>query len=106
MPSAETWDVVLDRLESDLAQVEGRLLEQHPPSLAALTAAQLGTWVPPSGLGPLPDRLIGRARDLAAAQARVAERLDALRLATVQTITALRAVPATRHTPEFVDVEG
>lgn len=97
---------MLDRLEADLAAVERGLREQHPPTEAAVRAAQLGTWVPPRGLGPLPEHLIERARDLAAAQARVAERLDAVRLTIGQHLGALRALPTAPPTPVFVDLQG
>lgn len=104
---ADIWDTVLDRLEADLAAVERGLGEQHPPSEAAVMAAQLGTWVPPRGLGPLPAHLLGRARALAAAQARVAERVDAVRITAGHHLTALRSVPGLPGQPAmFVDVEG
>ncbi|WP_156023149.1 hypothetical protein [Terracoccus sp. 273MFTsu3.1] len=104
---ADRWDTVLDRLEADLAAVERGLGESHPPTEAAVMAAQLGTWVPPRGLGPLPDHLIDRARALAATQARVAERVDALRITVGHHLTALRALPSTPpQAPRFVDVEG
>ncbi len=103
---AESWEAVLDRLEADLGAVE-RSLEERTPTESEVAAAQLRTWVPPRGLGPLPDRLIERARALAAAQARVAERLDLLRTATSHHLTALRALPPTpERTPVFVDVRG
>ncbi|WP_083707261.1 hypothetical protein [Intrasporangium flavum] len=103
---AESWDAVLDRLETDLAAVE-RSLAERAPTESDVEAAQLRTWVPPRGLGPLPDRLIDRARELAAAQARVAERLDLLHTATAHQLSALRSLPATPpRTPVFVDVRG
>jgi hypothetical protein len=70
-------------------------------------AAQLGTWVPPRGLGPLPDHLVARAQALAATQARVAERVDALRITVGHHLTALRALPSPPpQAAVFVDVEG
>ena len=105
-PLAESWDAVLDRLEADLAAVE-RSLAERAPTESDVAAAQLRTWVPPRGLGPLPERLIDRARELADAQARVAERLDLLHTATAHQLTALRALPPTpQRTPVFVDVQS
>ena len=105
-PLADSWDAVLDRLEADLAAVE-RSLAERAPTESDVASAQLRTWVPPRGLGPLPDRLIDRARELAAAQARVAERLDLLHTATAHQLTALRALPPTPpRTPVFVDVRS
>ncbi len=103
---AESWDAVLDRLEADLAAVE-RSLAERAPTESDVASAQLRTWVPPRGLGPLPERLIVRARELADAQARVAERLDLLHTATAHQLTALRALPPTpQRTPVFVDVQS
>lgn len=104
---ADTWEAVLDRLEAELAAVERELAAHGPQLESAVTSAQLATWVPPRGLGPLPEGLLGRARDLAAAQARLAERLDAIRLSVVHHLTALRATGAPAHRPPvFVDVQG
>ena len=98
---------MLDRLEADVAEVERALTAQNPPSPSAVAAASLRTWVPPSGLGPLPERLLGRARELAAAQARVSECLEAIRTTTVHHLSALRTPPTpTPGAPIFVDVRG
>jgi hypothetical protein len=103
---ADSWDAVLGRLETDLAALE-RSLGERAPTESDVAAAQLRTWVPPRGLGPLPDHLLDRARDLAAAQARVTERLDLLRTATAHQLTALRALPPTpEQAPVFVDVRS
>lgn len=104
---AESWEAVLERLGSELAAVERELGQQVPPSESAVAAAQLATWVPPRGLGPLPDRLLAQARELAEAQARVAGRLDALRMSVVHHLTALRTPsPSAPQAPVFVDVQG
>lgn len=103
----ETWEAVLDRLEAELAAVERELAAHGPQSESAVTSAQLATWVPPRGLGPLPEGLIGRARDLAEAQGRLAERLDAIRLSVVHHLMALRVTSTpTQRQPVFVDVQG
>ena len=105
---ADSWEDVLERLGSELAAVERQLGQQAPPSESAVAAAQLATWVPPRGLGPLPDRLLGQARELAEAQARVAGRLDALRMSVVHHLTALRTSPSPspQQAPVFLDVQG
>lgn len=104
---ADTWEAVLDRLGAEIAAVERELAENGPQSEAAVTAAQLATWVPPRGLGPLPEGLLARARELALAQARVAGRLDALRLSVLQDLMALRVAPhPAPRPPVFVDVQG
>ncbi|MEW1955615.1 hypothetical protein [Terrabacter sp. NPDC080008] len=104
---AESWEVVLERLGSELAALERELAQQAPPSESTVAAAQLATWVPPRGLGPLPDHLLGQARALAEAQARVAAQLDALRMSVVHHLTALRtSAPSPQQAPVFVDVRG
>lgn len=104
---AESWERVLDGLEADLAALEARLGGTHLPMEPAALGVRPATWAPPSGLGPLPDHLLDRARTLEAAQARTALRLAEIRASAAGHLAALRAVPTAQpHSPVYVDVEG
>ncbi|WP_065963878.1 hypothetical protein [Curtobacterium sp. UCD-KPL2560] len=73
------WVAVLDALERDL------------------TAEATTTWTEPTGLGPLPRDLVGRASRLLAAQRDRMATLEAERRQTLEHLGALRAVDATRE---------
>jgi hypothetical protein len=103
---AETWEAVLDRLEADLAALEGRL-SAIPLAVETAPGARADAWTPPRDLGPLPDHLLERAGALEASQARVALRAEEIRATAAQHLAALRAVPAPSHdAPVYLDVEG
>lgn len=104
---AETWELVLDGLEADLAVLESQLGGIQLAGEPAALGGRPVTWTPPSGLGPLPDQLLDRARTLEAAQTRVALRLEEIRTTAGEHLAALRAVPtAQAHSPVYLDVEG
>ncbi|QKS14260.1 hypothetical protein HUN58_16795 [Curtobacterium sp. Csp1] len=73
------WGAVLDALERDLT-VAGGL-----------------AWSEPTGLGPVPRELVGRASRLLAAQRDRTATLEAERRQVLEHLGALRAVSATRE---------
>jgi hypothetical protein len=103
---AETWEAVLDRLEADLAALEGRL-SAIPLAVEAAPGDRAEPWTPPRGLGPLPEALGERARAVEAAQARLAVRLEQVRATAARHLTAVSAIPPLTHgQPVYLDVEG
>jgi len=75
----DAWEALLASLEQD-------------------AAGETGTaWVEPSGLGPIPRELVGRASRLLAAQRDRLTALEGERRATLEHLGALRAVHATRE---------
>ncbi|MGL3201231.1 MULTISPECIES: hypothetical protein [Curtobacterium] len=85
------WEALLTSLEQDLdAQAAG--------SASGPAAGPVGSaWVEPTGLGPVPRDLVGRASRLLAAQRDRASALEAERAAVLEHLGALRAVDATRE---------
>ncbi|WP_439691452.1 hypothetical protein ACRQ4B_10820 [Curtobacterium sp. SP.BCo] len=77
--SRDAWETVLDTLELDLTRATGT------------------GWSAPTGLGPVPRDLVGRASRLLAAQRDRIAALEAERRATTEHLGALRAVDATRE---------
>ncbi|WP_420367615.1 hypothetical protein [Curtobacterium sp. L1-20] len=77
------WVAVLDQLEHDAG-----------PSADDVTG---GAWVEPTGLGPIPRGLVGRASRLLAAQRDRITDLEAGRRSAGEHLGALRAVDATRE---------
>jgi hypothetical protein len=90
-PQITAWEVVLDELEASLAM-----------------AGEPTGWMPPAGLGLIPDELVERAQELNRTQRmRIAELERAKREAATH-LTALRSIPALRN-PEasvYLDVAG
>jgi hypothetical protein len=77
------WEVVLELLEHDAGQTADGTTGSG--------------WSEPTGLGPIPRELVGRASRLLAAQRdRIAE-LEAGRRSAAEHLGALRAVDATRE---------
>lgn len=78
-----SWASVLDELEHDAGQPAEAVTDQ--------------AWSAPTGLGPIPRDMVGRASRLLAAQRdRIAE-LQAGRHSAAEHLGALRAVDATRE---------
>lgn len=78
------WEAVLTSLERDAAG------QTADPSAGA-------GWSEPTGLGPIPRELVGRASRLLAVQRDALAALDANRRSVVSQMGALRAVDATRE---------
>ena len=71
---AGSWPAVLDDLQEQLDATEQMLADARAEEIAAW-GRRSTDWVPPSGLGPLPDELRERAARLLQHQLAVAERL-------------------------------
>lgn len=85
------WEALLASLEQELAaQVAG---SESGPAAGPVAPA----WTEPTGLGPVPRDLVGRASRLLAAQRDRATALEAERAAVLEHLGALRAVDATRE---------
>lgn len=67
-----TWEGTLSALEGDVARLEEAVRASHGVDEFAILDTD---WVPPTGLGPLPDHLRERAELLSARQLAVAEAL-------------------------------
>lgn len=65
----ERWEAALTALELDVAEIEAMLADDPLPIAAS-------RWVPPAGLGPLPEPLRERAQQLLDRQGEVALRLS------------------------------
>lgn len=103
MPETTTeispWEAVIDRLETDVATAVTALDDPGAPFDVQL-------WVPPKDLGPLPQHLAPRARDVLAAQREVAARLVKLQKHTGQQISAVSSVPEKATKSVYIDVTG
>jgi hypothetical protein len=103
MPETTTetspWEAVIDRLEADVAMAVTALDDPGAPFDVQL-------WVPPKDLGPLPQHLAPRARDVLAAQREVAARLVKLQQHTGRQISAVSAVPEKAAKAVYIDVTG
>jgi hypothetical protein len=71
---ARSWPVVLEALEGDVVATEEVLARDRAEEIAAW-GRRSTDWIPPSGLGPLPDDLRARAARLLQHQLAVAEAL-------------------------------
>lgn len=69
-----TWAQALDEIEDDTHQAAATLARATPEEIAAW-GRRSTDWVPPAGLGPLPDDLRERAARLLQHQLAVAEAL-------------------------------
>ena len=99
------WVEALAHLELDVATAEAMLDNDHLPSVSDV--ARLTTWQPPTGLGPLPDALLDRARALADRQREAAEAITRTMVANRRHLAVLdqmSAAPPSR--PVYLDLEG
>jgi len=69
-----TWEAALDDLEGRVVEAEETLARDRAEEIAAW-GRRSEDWVPPSGLGPLPEDLRERAAQLLQHQLAVAERI-------------------------------
>jgi len=67
--STGTWGEVLDQLEAEVAELDA--------ALAGGDAVPLHAWVPPRGLGPLPEELRPRAQTVATRMTQAQQRMRA-----------------------------
>lgn len=98
-PETSPWEAVIDRLEADVATAVTALDDPGAPFDVQL-------WVPPKDLGPLPEHLGPRARDVLAAQREVAARLVKLQQTTGKQLAAVSAVPENASRSVYINVTG
>ena len=99
------WAQALTDLEMDVATARAMLDSDHLPSPEAV--ARMAAWEPPTGLGPLPPAMLGRAQTLADQQQSVAEELTRAMIANRRHLAALDEMSATPPPhPVYLDLEG
>lgn len=100
------WIEVLDELELTLATAAEATSEGENPDASRRTAVVL--WKAPQGLGPIPNELVERATQLAAAQQEAIRELRADMRQNRQELAFLEAVPtrAAGGRSVYLDVNG
>ena len=99
-----TWEAALEDLEGQVVEAEETLARDRAEEIAAW-GRRSADWVPPSGLGPLPEELRERAARLLQHQLAVAERLiERITQSQRQREVAARmSYGATRPVAAFID---
>lgn len=104
MPDQETinesWRLVLDDLEVDLARVQSGTFADRGERLSS------ADWSPPSVAGPMPEEYANHVRELIERQRDAVLRLDEARRVTGEHLGALRAASASTGDSVYLDVEG
>lgn len=94
------WEAALADLEATLDDATGTDTDTDTDTTVDGTTAGTATpWSAPTGLGPVPRDLVGRASRLLAAQRDRITAVEDARRVTLEHLGALRAVDATR-TPQ------
>jgi hypothetical protein len=106
------WTAVLDVLEMAVQAAERTLKDPLGPLSSAapshVAPLPVERWTPPSRPGPLPAAARRRAAALAAAQERVAHRLDEARMDVARQLQAVSSVPGVGESAAavYLDVNG
>lgn len=106
------WTAILDVLEMAVQAAERTLKDPLGPLSAAaphhVAPLPVERWTPPSRPGPLPAAARRRAAALAAAQERVAHRLDEARMDVARQLQAVSSVPGVGESSAaiYLDVNG
>lgn len=87
----EAWIRVLEELEAELVEV---MVSTGSVSTSSTTGAP--EWVAPRDIGPVPEELEERARELLGGQLELIAELERTKQATAAQLAALRRMPATR----------
>ncbi|MDQ4504524.1 hypothetical protein [Sinomonas sp. ASV322] len=128
---AEPWENVLGRLEADLDAVDRHLAAAGGPGAgrpgagesaaaggpgagwpaagrpAAAGESAAAGWAPPSSVGPIPERLVGRALAVQERQGTLAARLAEAKDDAARHLAAVSSVPLGRREGAlYLDVEG
>lgn len=101
------WQEVLDRLERDVQATEQ--LAVAAASSPVPIAPEPAPWQPPQLDGPLPDQLLGRAREIHLRQTRAKAALSAAlekSRAEQQATRSARRAPAATPAPAYIDVSA
>ena len=93
------WEAALADLEATLDDATGTDTTGTDTTVDGTTAGTATPWSAPTGLGPVPRDLVGRASRLLAAQRDRITAVEDARRVTLEHLGALRAVHATR-TPQ------
>lgn len=106
------WTAILDVLEMAVQAAERTLKDPLGPLSSAapnhVAPLPVERWTPPSRPGPLPAAARRRAAALAAAQERVAHRLDEARMDVARQLQAVSSVPGVGESSAaiYLDVNG
>lgn len=106
------WTAVLDVLEMAVQAAERTLKDPLGPLSSAaphhVAPLPVERWTPPARPGPLPAAARRRAAALAAAQERVAHRLNEARLDVARQLQAVSSVPGVGESSAaiYLDVNG
>ena len=106
------WTAILDVLEMAVQAAERTLKDPLGPLSAAaphhVVPLPVERWAPPTRPGPLPAAARRRAAALAAAQERVAHRLDEARMDVARQLQAVSSVPGVGGSSAaiYLDVNG
>ena len=106
------WTAILDVLEMAVQAAERTLKDPLGPLSSAapshVAPLPLERWTPPTRPGPLPAAARRRAAALAAAQQRVAHRLDEARMDVARQLQAVSSVPGVGESSAaiYLDVNG
>ncbi|MDF9752651.1 hypothetical protein [Arthrobacter sp. ES3-54] len=106
------WTAVLDVLEMAVQAAERTLKDPLGPLSSAVpdhvAPLPVERWTPPTRPGPLPAAARRRAAALAAAQERVAHRLDEARMDVARQLQAVSSVPGVGESSAaiYLDVNG
>ena len=106
------WTAVLDVLEMAVQAAERTLKDPLGPLSSAapnhMAPLPVERWTPPALPGPLPAAARRRAVALAAAQERVAHRLDEARLDVARQLQAVSTIPGVGESSAaiYLDVNG
>lgn len=102
----QAWTDALTVLELDVASCERLLHAVHTGAELPDADGTLGSWAPPTNIGPLPETLQERARTVLARQLEVAEGLAAAATRSRQQIAFADKVQTGRAParPVFVDI--
>ncbi len=105
--SLVAWMAVLDVLEAAVDAADRALNDPLGP-LASAHGVAPARWSAPSLSGPLPAEARRRAVALAAAQERVAGRLEAARRDVIRQLNAVKSVPGVGERPGavYLDLNG
>jgi hypothetical protein len=101
------WETVLDRLETDV-RISEQMLADLEADLEIGRDAGVGTWTPLAVDGPLPEALVGRARELERRQAALREGLVRAMAETRAGLARVRRTAFAEATtaPAYVDVSA
>ena len=108
----DAWTAVLDVLEMAVQAAERTLRDPLGPLSSAapnhVAPLPVERWTPPALPGPLPAAARRRAVALAAAQERVAHRLDEARLDVARQLQAVSTIPGVGESSAavYLDVNG